>query len=76
VAVPTHLFRIHVAKIKGEWRAISFVVPNRPELDEDITRYLVSVQRVEAVTGLEFFKSLPEPQRTSLKSEIPTELWH
>jgi endonuclease G len=75
VAVPIHFFRIHVVKIKEQWRALSFLVPNQPALEEDITRYLVSVNQVEAVTSLDFFASLPEPQRSVLKSETPTELW-
>jgi endonuclease G len=75
VAVPTHFFRIHVCEIDNKLRVLSFLVPNRAPLEQDITRYLVSVDAIEALTGLEFFRSPPEAERKALKAETPRELW-
>jgi endonuclease G len=75
VAVPTHFFRIHVAIVNGKLNVLSFLVPNQQALDPDITKYLVSVDRIEAVTGLTFFGSLPESERVAIKSATPTALW-
>jgi DNA/RNA endonuclease G (NUC1) len=68
VLAPIHFFRIHSIILDGKFDVMSFLVPNQPALDPDVTKYLVSVDRIEAVAGLTFFGSLPKAGCAIVKS--------
>lgn len=62
VAVPTHFFKVILAEpAAGDFQAYAFIIPNSltriPGHPKD---YLVSVDHVEHLTGLDFFALLPD----------------
>ncbi|HEX8522413.1 MAG TPA: DNA/RNA non-specific endonuclease [Tepidisphaeraceae bacterium] len=75
VAVPTHLFRILVARSAGQIKVLSFLIPNSPLIPKQIAPYLVSVAAIEQVTGLTFFRGMPADDAARLKEQVPHELW-
>eukprot|EP01065_Artemidia_motanka_P030950 TRINITY_DN3710_c0_g2_i3.p1 TRINITY_DN3710_c0_g2~~TRINITY_DN3710_c0_g2_i3.p1 ORF type:complete len:380 (+),score=122.77 TRINITY_DN3710_c0_g2_i3:65-1141(+) len=61
VAVPTHLFKVVLARAPdGTVRAASFVLPNAPA-EGSLTDYRVPVRDIERVAGFSFFPKLPVP---------------
>ena len=69
VAVPTHFFRILIRrKIDSTIEAIAFLVPNTADVSGAIDQYLTPIDKIESVTGLNFFTTLPEQDQRRLKS--------
>lgn len=56
VHVPTHLFKVVYAYDYGiGWRSCAYLIPNIPlNADTDLNQYLVSVQRIQEITGVDF----------------------
>ena len=57
-------------------RAIAYLVPHEEKWrDAELTRYVVSVRRVEELTGLDFFPKLPRPAQERLESTPAPRAW-
>jgi endonuclease G len=59
----------------SEPRALAFVMPQDVAGNEPLDRYLVSIDEVEARTGLDFFPQLPGPIEYRLESSVKTAGW-
>ncbi|MDZ7854018.1 MAG: DNA/RNA non-specific endonuclease [Halomonas sp.] len=74
VEVPEAFYKILV--VPGEEpRALAFLMPQRVTGDEPLDDFLVSIDEVEALTGLDFFPQLPEAAAVELEAEIETAGW-
>ena len=68
VAVPEAFYAVIMVKSKsGEAYAIGFIMPQNPKKDS-IWRYCVSINEIEAKTGIDFFKSLPDEAEDKLEA--------
>jgi len=57
-------------------RAIAYVIPHEEKWrDTELTRYVVSVRQVEALTGLDFFPRLPKAVQDRLESTAAPRAW-
>jgi endonuclease G len=57
-------------------RAIAYLVPHEEKWrDAELTRYVVSIRRVEELTGLDFFPKLPKPTQDRLESTPAARAW-
>ncbi len=57
-------------------RAIAYLVPHEEKWrDAELTRYVVSIRRVEELTGLDFFPKLPRPTQDRLESAPAPRAW-
>ncbi len=57
-------------------RAIAYLVPHEEKWrDAELTRYVVSIRRVEELTGLDFFPKLPQPTQDRLESAPAPRAW-
>jgi endonuclease G len=76
VGVPTHFFKV-VLRERGRSRAVlAFLVPHEPlAADADAAAFLVSVDRLESLSGLDFFPELGEPAQADLEAQQPDALW-
>ena len=75
VAVPTHYFKIVIAKDSNNvWEAMAVVVANEATSD-DFDQFLVSIDEVERLSGLDFFSTLDDAQESSLESGVAAEIW-
>jgi len=78
VCVPTHMFKIVIAKdADGAWDALAFVFENRKyEKGESPQNYLSSIEWIEERTGLDY---LPRPPQgfdaAALRGRQATALW-
>jgi endonuclease G len=57
-------------------RAIAYLVPHEEKWrDAELTRYVVSIRRVEQLTGLDFFPQLPRATQDRLESTAAPRAW-
>lgn len=76
VAVPTHFFKLVVAENGGGVEAVAFVLPNRPIAGgTPLSRFLVSVDDLERVSGLDFMDVLADNTEARLERGMPAEVW-
>ncbi len=54
---------------------IAFVLPNKGS-SADLRTFVVTVDRVEDLTGLDFFSTVPQPKQEQLERTITVENWH
>lgn len=74
VSVPAHFYKIILDSRQTELKIISFLLPNR-KIERDLSYWVVPVDSVEALSGLDFFPQLPDVLEDSLESALQTELW-
>lgn len=77
VAVPTHLFdAILTRDAKGRWCAYAFLVPNQPTENPNPTlKYRLPVDRLERITGFDFFVGLDTAVQNRVESKVPAWPW-
>lgn len=74
VEVPEAFYKI--IAVPGERpRVLAFLMPQDVRGDESLEAFLVSVDEVEARTGLDFFPGLSDAAAEALESEVVTEGW-
>jgi endonuclease G, mitochondrial len=77
VAVPTHFYKVVFGKDrKGKWRAVGFVVENRP-YDTKKTKFedtIQSIDWIEAHTGITFMPEMDDAVAAKLKQN-PGQMW-
>jgi endonuclease G len=75
VAVPTHYYKIVVARTEGTGlEAMALLVPNEA-LEDEFEDHLVSIDSIEAITGLDFLADLPDGEEGQIEAEVATEIW-
>lgn len=74
VSVPESFYKVILAYRKGNPTAIGFLMPNEKST-EDVSRYMVTVDSVEQVTGIDFFCKLPDKMERQAESAIDTAFW-
>ncbi|GAB2791513.1 DNA/RNA non-specific endonuclease [Halomonas shantousis] len=74
VQVPEAFYKILVVPGKTT-HVLAFLVPQNVRGNEPLDRFLVSVDEIEARTGLNFFPRLPEAAERILESGIHREGW-
>ena len=73
VPVPTHFYKVLYDPRREE--AISFIIPHAPILTSELSRYLVSIDQVEKLTGLDFLDRLDDPKESAIERRRPREMW-
>lgn len=75
VKVPSHNFMIIKVINENELRMKAFLVPQNVQGDEALEAYLVSVNEIEELTGLDFNPALETSAADSLESLRHLQLW-
>jgi len=74
VSVPKYFYKVildyHAPRVKG----IGFIIPNAAS-QEPLQRYAVTIDRVEKVTGIDFFSALPDPQEKTIEATLNINAW-
>ena len=73
--VPSQFFNIIVDEENGRPRMLAFIIPQGVEGDEQLRMFLVSVDAIEKLTGLDFFTDLPKEEERKLEAAVPKEIW-
>nr|WP_299243226.1 DNA/RNA non-specific endonuclease [uncultured Halomonas sp.] len=74
VEVPQAFYKIIVVPSKQP-KALAFLMPQTVQGNEPLDRYLVSIDEIEARTGLDFFSLLPDDVEAGLESGIREQGW-
>ena len=75
VAIPSAYYKIMVDETGGELRAKAFLVASDCPPYTRIKTQLVSIDKLEALTGLDFFPELSDEAQSSLETKSATRLW-
>ena len=73
VAVPNAFYKIVVDVDRGE--TLAFAMPHEPLFGRELDEFLVSIDSLEARTGLDFLAELPDSDEERLESTPATEVW-
>ena len=75
-AVPDALFKIVIRVENGKVKTMAFLIPNvLQKSDKDPAKFLTSIDRIEKLTGLDFFTALNEDEQSEIEERIAAELW-
>ena len=74
VTVPAGYYKVIYAHTLDKPRVIAFMMPNR-ELTKPLQHYVVSVDRLEVITGLDFLSELPDAQEAELEAAVDAAPW-
>lgn len=74
VSVPNEFYKIVVDVSDGNYKAIAFVLPNKPS-SESFYEYAVSIDEIEAKTGIDFFPKLPDTIENKMEITIDLKAW-
>lgn len=76
VAVPTGFYKIVVDTTDPEQvEALAFLLPNEAVAGSDYGHFLVSIDDVEAVTGLDFLSALPAEVQLAVEADAAPQVW-
>ena len=73
VTVPTHYYKV-VYDLTPPQKMIGFIIPNDGS-KRSLQDFAVTVDAVEAATGLDFFSLVPPPKQEQLESTISVKDW-
>ncbi len=74
VTVPKEFYKIIFDKRKGGNKVIAFLIPNAPT-DKSFYDFTVSVDEIEAKTGIDFFSQFSKASQEQLESDVDREGW-
>ena len=75
IDVPTEFYQVLIAQEGMDIRALAIVMPQNIRWGAWAARYIVTIDELEAMTGLDFNPELPSFIQTPLEAELPTRLW-
>lgn len=78
VVIPDKFYKVVLARINGEYKGMGFIFHNsplrkskisgKPPVNRPLESYLVSIDEVEAITGIDFFPALPANTQNRVES--------
>jgi endonuclease G len=74
VSVPEYYYKVLLDYSEPDLKAIGFILPNKAG-SGSIQDFAVSVDKVEKITGLDFFPMLPDNKESVLESSICISCW-
>jgi len=74
VAVPNQFYKVILDKTNGKIKMLAFLMPHK-ESNLPLYKFVVSVDKVEALTGIDFFKELDDTIEEQLESSSSYKNW-
>jgi len=74
VIVPNYFYKILLSQSKGSYKMLAFLVPNEKS-SKPIFDYVVSVDKIESITGIDFFPKLEDKLENSLEKNVNLSSW-
>jgi endonuclease G len=75
VSVPNYFYKILLDNSDGDYKMIAFLVPNIKS-NKPIYDFVVSVDRIEKMTGIDFFPKLNDKTENSLEKNSDYKAWN
>jgi endonuclease G len=79
VEIPDACFKIYAVPAgagRAEPLLLAFIVPQQVRGDERLDSFVTSVDRVEELSGFDFFSELPDGMENRLEAQVETAPWH
>lgn len=74
VTVPTHFFKIIFKKNNAKHKIIAFLLPHKPS-KQPLKDFVVTVDQLESISGIDFFKELPDSIEHKIEASNSTNGW-
>jgi endonuclease G len=74
VSVPKFFYKVLLDKSDGKYKMIAFLVPNEAS-DKPLYDFVVSVDRIEKLTGVDFFSELEDKLESQLEKSSDYKNW-
>jgi endonuclease G len=74
VSVPNYYYKIILKYNYKEQKAIAFIMPNQKG-EQPIFNYAVTIDKIEEMTGIDFFPELPDKIEKKLESQLNIDFW-
>lgn len=74
VSVPNYFYKILMDNSNGQYRMIAFLVPSKKS-DKPLYEFVVSVDNLEKMTGIDFFPKLNDKVENSLEKKSDYKAW-
>ena len=75
VSVPRYFYKVILDYNEPVIKGIGFIIPNKAST-EPLQNYSVTIDRVENLTGIDFFPSLPDDQEEVIESTLNLNIWN
>lgn len=74
VTVPSYFYKILLDNSNGETKMIAFLIPHK-DSHKPLYQFVVSVDSIETLTGIDFFEDLDDKQKTVLEANSSYKNW-
>lgn len=74
VSVPKYYYKVLLNRSNGNYKMIAFLVPNEKS-SKSIFDYVVSVDKLESMTGIDFFPNLEDKLEDELEKNVDLHSW-
>ena len=74
VAVPDYFYKILLSESSGKYKMIAFLMPNEMS-SKPLYDYVISVDEIEKMTGIDFFPILPDAVENELEKSSDYKAW-
>lgn len=74
VLVPNYFYKILLDNSNGQYKMIAFLVPNAKS-NKPLYEFVVSVDRIEKMTGIDFFPKLDDKTENNLEKNSDYKAW-
>lgn len=74
IAVPSAFYKVFLRQTRQGWASIGFIMPNQAG-NRPLMTYMLSVDEVEAQTGIDFFYNLPDNLESQVESTYSVSDW-
>ena len=74
IAIPDAFYKVFLRKTTTSWTTIGFVMPNQAG-NSPLMTYMLSIDEIEELSGIDFFYSLPDDIEDYLENDFNTSEW-
>lgn len=75
VEIPDAFYKLYAMQAGGKTYLLAFLIPQTVKGNEPLDRYVVSVDKIEQLTGLDFFHELDDREENALEAAVNPDAW-
>jgi endonuclease G len=75
IALPNAFYKVFLRQKGSSWTAIGFVMPNQAG-SRPLMTYMLSIDEVEQLSGIDFFYNLPDSIENSIEKDFRVRDWN
>lgn len=76
VEIPDAFYKLYAMQTGGKTYLLAFLIPQTVKGNESLDRYLVTVDKIEQLTGLDFFHDLEDNEENTLEAASEPQPWN